>query len=429
MNDPGKLPRRGRRGSHLRSGGTSTHFTQHWQGLEPLEPRLLLSGTISGTVWADLNADGMRDAGEPGISGTIIYLDDDDSGQLDWTDADGDLRWDQGEGERWVLSAEDDPATAEVDETGRYLFDGLGGGEYIVAHLAPLGYGQTYPLGDLIFLGSAKQAGAPMLDGAILGATLTTTGSSAPVYAPGEIVDPEGLVLQTVQSGSLIDLDLFRADPFFAGIDGAGYAVAVLDTGIDLNHPFFGLDADSNGIADRIIYQADFTSTDGSAQDGNGHGSNVSSIVGSSDATWSGMAPGVDIVALQVLDTAGSGTFGQIEQALQWLVTHAATYNIVAINMSLSDQTNHTFESSLYGLGDEQAALEALGVIVVSAAGNSFYSSSSVPGEGYPASDPAGISVGAVYDSSIGSVSYSSGATAYSTGADRLARFPSATRT
>ena len=32
----------------------------------------------------------------------------------------------------------------------------------------------------------------------------------------------------------------------------------ILDTGMDLNHPFFGPDADSNGVADRIAYHYDF---------------------------------------------------------------------------------------------------------------------------------------------------------------------------
>ena len=82
----------------------------------------------------------------------------------------------------------------------------------------------------------------------------------------------------------------------------------IIDTGIDVNHPFFGADADSNGIADRILYQFDFSgTTDPDASDTNGHGSNVSSIALSSDATYRGMAPGAGIIALKVFaDGAGS---------------------------------------------------------------------------------------------------------------------------
>ena len=50
--------------------------------LEHLEPRQLLA-TISGQVFNDFNADGLKDAGEPGQSGWTIYLDADGNGQLD----------------------------------------------------------------------------------------------------------------------------------------------------------------------------------------------------------------------------------------------------------------------------------------------------------------------------------------------------------
>ncbi|WP_413160026.1 Ig-like domain-containing protein [Capilliphycus salinus ALCB114379] len=36
------------------------------------------------------------------------------------------------------------------------------------------------------------------------------------------------------------DTNTFRTDPRFAGIDGSGFSVVVIDTGIDVNHPFFG---------------------------------------------------------------------------------------------------------------------------------------------------------------------------------------------
>ena len=44
----------------------------------------------------------------------------------------------------------------------------------------------------------------------------------------------------------------------FAGITGAGVTTVVIDTGIDLNHSWFGADADLNGVADRIVFSYDF---------------------------------------------------------------------------------------------------------------------------------------------------------------------------
>jgi subtilisin family serine protease len=125
---------------------------------------------------------------------------------------------------------------------------------------------------------------------------------------------------------SLIHLDQFRADPRFAGIDGRGLSVVVIDTGIDLNHPFFGPDADHNGIADRIVYSYDFSgSNDPDASDTFGHGSNVASIIGSQDPTYTGMAPGVNIIALKVFpDGSGSASTDDIAEALDWVVANRA---------------------------------------------------------------------------------------------------------
>src|SRR5262245_64070753 len=166
---------------------------------------------------------------------------------------------------------------------------------------------------------------------------------------------------------SLIHLDQFRADPRFAGINGQGETVVILDTGINLNHPFFGPDSDNNGVADRIVFSYDFTGTNSSnANDVNGHGSNVASIVGSQDATYTGMAPGCNIIALKVLSNSGSGTFADVEEALQWVVANRAAYNIVAVNMSLGDGGNYDGPTSPTILSDEIATLHDNNVAVVS---------------------------------------------------------------
>ena len=148
----------------------------------------------------------------------------------------------------------------------------------------------------------------------------------------------DGVTPSTAESIPLINMDDFRADERFDGIDGSGFAVAVLDTGIDVDHPFFGPDLDSDGIADRIVYQWDFADGDDDASDFDGHGSNVTSIVaGSPDPTFpsypGGMATGADIIHLKVFEDTGDGYFSYIESALQWVVANAATYNIASVNM------------------------------------------------------------------------------------------------
>ncbi len=252
---------------------------------------------------------------------------------------------------------------------------------------------------------------------------VTTAGSDVPVYLPTVTYDDEVVLPTTAQSGPLINLPSFKNNPLFAGIDGSGFATVILDTGIDLDDPFFGPDLDFNGVADRIVFSYDFADNDSDASDFNNHGSNVSSIVASSDGTFPGVAPGADIIHLKVFKNDGSGNFGDIEEALQWVIANAAAYNIVSVNMSLGDDGNYNTAVTRYGIGDEMAALAAMNVIVVSAAGNDFAQFNSVQGVSYPAADPNSLAIGAVFDSNIGGVSYGGGATANSSGADVITPF------
>lgn len=264
-------------------------------------------------------------------------------------------------------------------------------------------------------------------------ASLTTTGSDAPISVADDggavslgtagripLIPPTGL---EGAAGLLIGMDRFRADPRFSSITGGGYSTVVIDTGIDLDHPFFGADANANGIADRIVFQHDFGDNDADASDVNGHGSNVASAAASQHGTYPGVAPWAKIIALKVFRDTGAGSFSMVERALQWVVANVSRYNIASVNMSLGDSQNHTAAQRLYGLGDELAALAALNVITVSAAGNSFAGFGGAPGVAYPAADPHSLGVGAVYHSAAGAVSYGSGARAHSRGPDRITPF------
>ena len=214
-----------------------------------------------------------------------------------------------------------------------------------------------------------------------------------------------------------------QQDPRFVDIDGTGVTTVVIDTGIDLNHPFFGPDADGDGIADRILFQYDFANGDPDASDVAGHGSHVSSLIGSQDALYPGVASGTDLIALKVFEDAGSGYFSYLEQGLQWVIANREAYQIGVVNLSLGDRGNWTDTFSRYGIGDELAALAAMDVIVVGAAGNNYYQYGSL-GVAYPASDPAVIAVGATWAADFGGPwRIYTGATDYSTGVDHIASF------
>jgi hypothetical protein len=265
--------------------------------VDPLEQRYLLA-SISGTLLNDANNSGTPDAGEAPLSGWTVFLDQNKNRKRD-----------AGE------------TSTTTNASGQYTFSGLAAGTYYVSQEVPVGWAQTYPslLNKGVNESSAAGAGAKAAK-----PVLTTTGSGAAARVMGEASTTGDPTPSDLQSNSLIRLTNFRADGRFTGIDGTGFSVAILDTGIDLNHPMFGPDADANGVADRIRYQWDFADNDADASDVNGHGSNVSSIAAGNDATNSGMAPGAGIIALKVFKNNGSGLFSYIENALKWVVANAA---------------------------------------------------------------------------------------------------------
>lgn len=106
--------------------------------------------SIGDTVWNDLDGDGLRDAGEPGIAGTVVSL---------YRDLDGDGVIDAGE-----------PLVGSVttDASGQYLFSGLTNGDYIVSVPTPAGYGFTGPGADSDSVTAGIQKRATMAGGNVL---------------------------------------------------------------------------------------------------------------------------------------------------------------------------------------------------------------------------------------------------------------------
>ncbi|MDI9432834.1 MAG: S8 family serine peptidase [Planctomycetota bacterium] len=239
--------------------------------------------------------------------------------------------------------------------------------------------------------------------------------------------------LSTIESLDLIDVDQFElSNP---AIVGAGYAVAVIDSAFDLDHPCFGADGNSDGVADRIVYQYDFADNDANADSsdyystvvtGYWHGTHVASIVASSSATRRGVATGVDLILLKVSRSSdGQLLSSSIEAALQWVAENVSQYNIVAVNMSFGHGRFDQSESGAFS--DEIGELTVRGVSVVAAAGNDHGPDSSDVGIAYPAADINAIAVGAVYDANVGEqvfVTPTNGSlTARSTQADRITSF------
>lgn len=215
---------------------------------------------------------------------------------------------------------------------------------------------------------------------------------------------------------------------------GAGYTVALIDSGIDYTHPALGGTFGSAGS--RVVGGYDFVDgrgggfveddptpgPDGDPRDANGHGTSIAGIIGAQDPIHPGVAPGVDFVSLRVLDKNNRGSWNWVASALDWVITHQRAYNIAAVNLSLGEG-NYAEPPALAVVDSRLETLRNLGVVVVAAAGNEFYFHRSAPGLQYPAISPAVLSVSAVYDADVGSQNWPGGASDARSGADRIAGF------
>jgi subtilisin family serine protease len=141
--------------------------------------------------------------------------------------------------------------------------------------------------------------------------------------------------------------------------------VAIVDTGIDFNHP------------DLTVAAACFTAYT-SCQDDHGHGTHVAGIVAARNNTQDvvGVAPDATLYAVKVLDQGGSGTDSAIIAGLDWIRANAPSLNpqIRVVNMSLgrpgSLDDNPVLRSAVKALHDGDATNGIAPITVVVATGN-----------------------------------------------------------
>lgn len=126
-----------------------------------------------------------------------------------------------------------------------------------------------------------------------------------------------------------------------AGYTGEGVRVAILDTGIDRDHPDLAPNLN-------VALSTSFVPYESFIDDLDSHGSNVAGIVAAADNGMGviGVAPNAEIVAIKVLDGNGSGSFGWMLEGL----LYAAAINADIVNMSLGAYMSH---DGYVGYGDD----------------------------------------------------------------------------
>ena len=143
--------------------------------------------------------------------------------------------------------------------------------------------------------------------------------------------------------------------------------VAVIDTGVDLDHP--DLNVNTAGAKN--------CSTGRSADDGNGHGTHVAGTIGALDNGTGvvGVAPGARIWPVRVLNNQGSGSFSAIICGIDYVTAHANEIEVA--NMSLGGSgSDSACGSNKDAMHEAICRSVSAGVTYVVAAGNSAKNSS-----------------------------------------------------
>jgi len=143
---------------------------------------------------------------------------------------------------------------------------------------------------------------------------------------------------------------------------GSGITIGVVDSGIDADHP---------DLAGKIVAQADCVGRpcrEGSAPDGDGHGTSVAGVAAASTNNGTGIAgvaPDARLVVARVIDDEGVGRTEDINSGIRWVVDHGARI----VSLSLGDPAA-IFSRSANTLESGIQYAWSRGAIPVLAAGN-----------------------------------------------------------
>src|SRR5215218_4266026 len=220
------------------------------------------------------------------------------------------------------------------------------GGLRLERYIVTLDSGTVFP--GAVAKGQAASFGGSVgfvYRNALKGYSITLPAAAAAALAglPGvESVVADGVATtMTTQSSATWGLDRIdqRALPlgstFTYTNTGAGVKAYIIDTGIRATHTQFG---------GRVVQGTDKIDNALPAADCHGHGTHVAGTVGGS--TY-GVAKGVTLVAVRVLNCQGSGSWSQVIAGIDWVTGNHLAGQPAVSNMSLGGSANSAVDTAV----------------------------------------------------------------------------------
>ena len=198
-----------------------------------------------------------------------------------------------------------------------------------------------------------------------------------------QLIQPENEIRTYIENSvPYIGTEIPRMD----GIDGTGIKIAVIDTGVDFNHPdLFGWGPDG-----KVVGGYNFIDENQLPMDTNGHGTKVAGII-AADGNTLGVAHKAKILAYKVSEDGEGVSSELIRKAIEKAIEDKADI----INISLGvNKTNSKIDSAVNHALDN-------GIFVVTAAGNDGPELKTI---GSPGRNFESITVGATYNNMTSSL-------------------------
>ena len=198
---------------------------------------------------------------------------------------------------------------------------------------------------------------------------------------------------QSIQSENEIKTYIENSVPYVGaeiprmdGIDGTGIKIAIIDTGVDFNHPdLFGWGPDG-----KVIGGYNFIQENQLPMDNNGHGTKVAGVI-AADGYTLGVAPKAKILAYKVSEDGEGVSSELIMRAIEKAIEDEADI----INISLGvNKTNSKIDRAVNHALDN-------GIFVVTAAGNDGPELKTI---GSPGRNFGSVTVGATYNNMTSSL-------------------------